>query len=722
MLGRFKGVLQHDTQDCGAACLTSILNYFGKGVSLSLIKEELKVDKSGSNLYTLSLIAERHGLVAEALNGNFEELLDEIRTKSISLPFIAHFQNDHFLGHFVVVYKICRSKMLIFDPSEGNQTLSFEEFLQRWTGSILTFENTKECKETKQANITYGMLRKIMVKDRKNFSYAIIYSLCISLISMLGALFYKNVVDSIISSEKTTTTVEGVLDQLISNINLLFCFLILLYIFQLILNILNGFTLARISERINNELMLLFFNHVIGLPLEFIDRTDSGSILSRYNNIIEIQNQGINAILSVILDTIMAIVGAVILLLISPLLFTLVFIVLMIYSVLTVVFISPLKSANRDIQKEHSDSVTTLNEVLDGIGTIKIYQGEWRFVQKFSHTIRQLSEGIFKSLNLKNILDSLVIFVESVGTIAIILLGGKFVVSGSISLGALIAFESLTSFFTIPVKNIIKTIGEFQNVLISISRLEDIFAVEEEYSVNRNTLTDEKIKQITLSNVEYSYNLIVNSLDDLSLTIDSGTITGVLGGNGSGKSTLLKMLSTLIYPKSGKIFFNEIELTKVVLSDIRQKLSYVSQSPYVFEGTLRENLTLGNLKISDKQMIELCQKFDLFSLVAGGNDLDLFLLENGENLSGGQKQKIGIVRALLSNPDVLLLDEATSGLDQESERKVFEHLGIIKNDMIIITIFHDLDFIKYIDRAIIIDRGKIIYDGGVEKIETANLF
>ncbi|MBM7636027.1 peptidase domain-containing ABC transporter [Streptococcus saliviloxodontae] len=718
MLGRFKGVLQHDTQDCGAACLTSILNYFGNNASLSLIKEELKVDKSGSNLYTLSLIAERHGLASEALNGTFDELLDEIKIKNISLPFIAHFQNDRFLGHFVVVYKICHSKMLIFDPSEGNKRLSFEEFLQKWTGSILTFEKTKSCKKTKQVNITYGMLRKIMVKDRKNFSYVIVYSLCISLISMLGAFFYKNVVDSVISSEKTVTTVGGIIDQLISNINLLFLVLILLYIFQLILNILNGFTLAKISERINNNLMMLFFNHVIGLPLEFIDRTDSGSILSRYNNIIEIQNQGINALLSIILDTIMAIVGAIILLLISPLLFILVFIVLMLYSILTIVFISPLKNANRDIQKEHSDSVTTLNEVLDGIGTIKIYQGEWRFVQKFSYTIHQLSKGIFKSLNLKNILDSLVIFVESVGTIAIILLGGKLVVSDSISLGALIAFESLASFFTIPVKNIIKTIGEFQNVLISISRLEDVFAVEEEYSLNKSDiLTDKKIKRITLSSVEYSYNLIANSLNDINLVIDFGTITGILGGNGSGKSTLLKMVATLIYPTRGKIFFNEMELTKDVLSDIRQKLSYVSQSPYVFEGTLRENLTLGSLKISEKQMIDLCQKFDLFNLVVGGNDLDLFLLENGENLSGGQKQKIGIVRALLSNPDVLLLDEATSGLDKESERKVFEHLKIIKNDMIIITIFHDLDFVKYIDQAVMIDKGKVVYDGSVENIK-----
>lgn len=712
MKNYFRGVMQHDAQDCGAACLTSIIHFWGNNAPMSLIREKMKVDKSGSNFYTIGIVGEQFGLTSTALNGTFDELLEELKNNRLQLPFIAHFLNNHSKGHFVVVYKYSNSKITIFDPGEGKQVLTFEQFNKKWSGSILTFSKNDSWEDNNQFNKNYIKLINVIASERKNFFYTILYSLGISLISIAGAFFYKNVIDNMILNNGKSNTFDGILGQIISRIDLLLLVLVILYFCQLIISLFNGFVLAKMAERINNNLMLLFFSHMIGLPLEFIDRADSGSILSRFHNITEIQNQGINMILSMVLDTILAIVGAIILCSISPILFMSVVVILVIYVFITIIFISPLKNVNRNVQKEHSDLLTIINEVLSGIGTIKLQQGEGRFIHKFHDTTLELSKGLFKILSLKNILNSLVVLVESIGTLIIIWIGSKLVISDTISLGELVAFESLTTFFIIPVKNIIKSFGEFQNTLVSIGRVTDILEIEKEYSDSKsNKSFTKQIKTVQLKNVDYQYNLVNKSLDNIDITINTGSIIGITGTNGSGKTTLLKMIGTLINPKKGEIIYEGTKLSKDRLPDIRSKLAYVSQDPYVFEGTLRDNLTLGNSMIVDEEINRICIEFGLFELTSEGNGLGLFLLENGENLSGGQKQKVGLARAILSNPEILLLDEATSSLDKESEKKVFEYLNSIKKNMIIISIFHEDSFMKFVDRFIVMDRGRIIYDG-----------
>lgn len=712
MKNYFRGVMQHDAQDCGAACLTSIIHFWGNNAPMSLIREKMKVDKSGSNFYTIGIVGEQFGLTSTALNGTLDELLEELKNNRLQLPFIAHFLNNHSKGHFVVVYKYSNSKITIFDPGEGKQVLTFEQFNKKWSGSILTFSKNDSWEDNNQFNKNYIKLINVIASERKNFFYTILYSLGISLISIAGAFFYKNVIDNMILNNGKSNTFDGILGQIISRIDLLLLVLVILYFCQLIISLLNGFVLAKMAERINNNLMLLFFSHMIGLPLEFIDRADSGSILSRFHNITEIQNQGINMILSMVLDTIIAIVGAIILCSISPILFMSVVVILVVYVFITIIFISPLKNVNRNVQKEHSDLLTIINEVLSGIGTIKLQQGEGRFIHKFHDTTLELSKGLFKILSLKNMLNSLVVLVESIGTLIIIWIGSKLVISDTISLGELVAFESLTTFFIIPVKNIIKSFGEFQNTLVSIGRVTDILEIEKEYSDSKsNKSFTKQIKTVQLKNVDYQYNLVNKSLDNIDITINTGSIIGITGTNGSGKTTLLKMIGTLINPKKGEIIYEGTKLSKDRLPDIRSKLAYVSQDPYVFEGTLRDNLTLGNSMIEDEEINRICIEFGLFELTSEGNGLGLFLLENGENLSGGQKQKVGLARAILSNPEILLLDEATSSLDKESEKKVFEYLNSIKKNMIIISIFHEDSFMKFVDRFIVMDKGRIIYDG-----------
>ncbi len=165
----FRGVMQHDAQDCGAACLTSIINFWGNNAPFSLIKEKMKVDKSGSSIYTIGLVAEQFGLTSNALDGTFEEFIEEIRNKKLQFPFIAHFVNNHSKGHFVVVYSYTNSRIKIFDPGEGKQALTFEQFNKKWSGSILTFSKNDSWKNNSQPDKKYTHLTSILFLERKNF-------------------------------------------------------------------------------------------------------------------------------------------------------------------------------------------------------------------------------------------------------------------------------------------------------------------------------------------------------------------------------------------------------------------------------------------------------------------------------------------------------------------------------------------------------------------------
>lgn len=708
----FKGVMQHDTQDCGAACLTSVINYFGNSVPLFEIREKLKVDKTGSSLYAIGLVAKDYGLCPTALNGTWDELFDELQARSIQLPFIAHFLNQHSKGHFVVVYKYSATSISIFDPGEGHQVLSLEEFQQKWTGAIMTFSKTDTFQDQKKSYPKYTQLIQELASEEKSFAYVTIYSLIIAGVSIIGAFFYKDVIDRIILRQGAMTTFSGIVGRLISNMEELLFAVIGLYIFQLVISLLNGLVLAKMSERINDKMMNLFFNHMIRLPLEYRDRTDSGSILSRFHHMMEIQNQGVNSLLPILLDSILSLVAVAILWSISPVLFVLVLSMMLLYIGITVAFIQPLKRANRGIQREYSDQLTLVNETLSGLGTIKLQTGEERFSQAFRSKTREVSKGIFKILNLQSVLNALIVLVESIGTLIIIWIGSKLVIFKALSLGQLVAFSSLTSFFTMPIKELVNTFLGLQHTLIAVDRVTDILNTEKEYSTIQADETFQKqLTRVDVKDLTYHYKLGHKSLDKLSLKLERGSIVGLIGRNGSGKTTLLKALASLLQVDHGLITFEGIKLNKENLASIRRKIAYVGQESFVFEGSLRDNLTLGTSDLSEEEMHRLCREFGLFQLTKSGNGLDCLLLENGDNLSSGQQQKIGLVRALLKKPDILLLDEATSHLDKASLGQVVAYLGSIKKDMIILMACHEEDVLTCADRLLVMDKGKIVYDG-----------
>lgn len=371
---------------------------------------------------------------------------------------------------------------------------------------------------------------------------------------------------------------------------------------------------------------------------------------------------------------------------------------------------NPLKYYTRRLQESDADVTTFLNESIDGIERIKADVIENQFMTKFENRIQNLVQNIYKLSTWQNIITSAVICIESIGVLLILWQGSSLVMKGVISLGTLISFESLVQFFVTPIKNLINVQVTIHNLIIIINRLNDVLDVEIEDERSEQVLGIDN--QITLNNIEFSYGYQEPVFNDLNINFQKNIKYGIIGKSGSGKSTLLKLIAILEKPQKGDILFGNVDTKNVNEYILRKNIGYTSQKPYLFTGTLAENLYLDNM-CDDKEyrnsVLHITGLSELIEELPGGEEFRI--AENGNNLSGGQKQKILLCRVLLKRPKILILDEATSNLDSTAEDRFFRFLSKELPNTTVIATFHNLELAKYFDNIIFLENGKVVAEG-----------
>lgn len=726
-----KHVKQHDKRDCGAACLATICNYNGIKTTLVEARELSCVDKQGVSVYGISQAAEKQGLIPEALEGTIEELIAGINNKEFRFPIIAHIITKQNLGHYIIIKKYINEKFHIFDPAKGNYKIQKEVFNSMWTGVIVAFEKkeTIKDKKSKEKRNSTKIYFEVLACEWKKIFLTFALSIAISIITMLGAWVYRIVIDYYVlhidSTEKLISNHNIWIQQIeiiINNFKFLFIALIGVYIFQATLLFLRGQILNHITKNMNKALSLKFYEHLLRLPLNFFERRESGEIITRYQSIIDLQELLIDTLLTIILETIMAVAGGIILAQINLFLFMLVVIMVISYAILTLCFIKPLKNYSRRLQESDADVTTFFNESIDCIERIKADVVESKFSIKFASRVQILTQNIYKLSKWQNLISSIVVCIESIGILFILWKGSDLVIKGIISLGTLIAFESLVQFFVTPIKNLINVQVTIHNLIIIINRLNDVLDVKREGEKIRCDEEELNIgNQIVLKNIKFSYGYQEPIFNDLNIHFASNAKYGIVGKSGSGKSTLLKLIAILEKPQKGNIIFGKTDSNKVDEFILRNSMSYVSQTPHLFSGTIKENLYL-NEERNDKEyeniIFHVTGMSELMNNLPGGKEF--VITENGNNLSGGQKQKISLAKALLRRPQILILDEATSSLDGLTEKKVFQFLNKNLPNTTIIATFHNLDLAKYFDYIIFLEEGKIIASGEHKKLIEEN--
>lgn len=432
--------------------------------------------------------------------------------------------------------------------------------------------------------------------------------------------------------------------------------------------------------------------------------------MSRFQNIDEIQEVLSGICLVLILESMMAIVGGIVLVKISIRLFLVVIIIACIYTIIILIYKKPIANVNREIMENNAVVTSVLKESIDGIETVKSFSGEKHSYNKLTNKTKILINNIFKN-NIIDITQSgILALIEGLGAVCILWLGCILVIHGTISLGALIAFETLVFTFLNPIQNLVSIQQDIQAAYIAMDRLDDVMEIKPENLDEIQCMEDITYSKnnISMKNVSFSYGYRKLVLNKINLSIPSAQKVAIVGNSGCGKSTLLKLIATHYHPDDGQLYLDDKNINKIPLTYLRKKIAYVPQSAIVFSGSIRDNILYGVNEVDEEQLSKIvkgCQLSELIESTPFG--MNMKLSENGKELSGGQRQRLIIARVLITDPDILLFDESTNHLDSNAEVKIIEFINSNFRNKTCIYVTHRVDLIKRCDNVIYLKDGKV---------------
>lgn len=695
-------IKQHDITDCGAACLATVCKQYKFSTSITKIREIAGTDKNGTNAYGLVKAAEQLGFTAKGVRGNKDAFFSDF-----PLPAIAHVVVDGTLLHYVVIHKITKNQVVIADPAKGIVKMTPDQFFSMWTGVLILLVPSESFKKGKETKNIYERFWSLLIPQRKLIFDIFLASVCITILGILGAFYFQIIIDNILPA------------GIIKTLHVISIGIILLKLFSVILMFVRSQLLVYLSQKLDIALLLGYYEHVLKLPMNFFGTRKVGEIISRFQDASSIRNAISNATLTVMIDSLMVIAGGIILLLKSRVLFLIALIMVVLYAILVFIYNKPLKKANEKQMEDNAQLTSYLVESLNGIQTVKAFNGERKVQTETEFKFVKLLKSIFKLTTLGNIQDGIKVLVELIGGVIILWVGTALVINGKMTIGSLISFNALLIYFLDPIKNIVNLQQTIQTAVVASDRLGEILDLE----VEKTAKEEKKIKPLSLmgdiviKDVSFRYGTRKLVLDHFSMEIKKGEKIAIVGESGAGKTTIAKLLLNLYQYESGTITIADYAIPDINIESLRDKIAYIPQETFLFSGTIMENLTFGLDNPDPEEVINSAKNAMIHDFI---NEMPLryetHLDENGSNLSGGQRQRLAIARAMLKKPDILIMDEATSNLDAVTEKAIQETITAYSEGMTTIIIAHRLSTIRTCDRIFVMEKGKIIESGNHDEL------
>lgn len=545
----------------------------------------------------------------------------------------------------------------------------------------------------------------LIFRQRSLIFYIVLSSLLVTLINIGGSYYLQGILD------------EYIPNQMKSTLGIISIGLIITYILQQMMSFSRDYLLTVLSQRLSIDVILSYIRHIFELPMSFFATRRTGEVISRFTDANSIIDALASTILSLFLDvSILIIIGSV-LLVQNTNLFLISLISVPIYIIIIFAFMKPFEKMNNDVMQSNSMVSSAIIEDINGVETIKSLTSEETRYQKIDSEFVDYLDKSFKLSKYSILQSSLKQGAQLILNIVILWFGAQIVMTGKISIGQLITFNTLLSYFTNPLENIINLQTKLQSAKVANNRLNEVYLVESEFK-NTQTLTDSQFLagDICFEDISYKYGFGRDTLNNINLSIKQGDKVSIVGISGSGKTTLAKMIVNFFEPYKGRITINNNDLKMIDKKVLRQHINYLPQQAYIFSGSILENLTLGaNQMISQEDIIKACEiaeiRQDIEQMPMGYQTE----LSDGAGLSGGQKQRIALARALLTKAPVLILDEATSGLDVLTEKKVIENL-MAMTDKTIIFVAHRLSISERTNQVIVLNQGKVIETGSHQEL------
>ena len=699
-------LLQMEGVECGAASLGIILSYYGRIVPLPELRITCGVSRDGSNAANVVKAARTYGLQAKGFKK------DPNKLKQLKPPFIVFWNFNHFL----VVEGFVKDEVYLNDPAEGPRRISFEEFDRAYTGIVLVMEPGEEFKKGgRQPSMTAALYNRLKGSMGAIF-YCIFAGLLLVIPGLAVAVFSQVFVDNIL--------VENRMEWL----RPLILGMILTAIVQGLLTLLQFRYLRHLQIKLSVTMSGKFLWHILRLPQRFYAQRFAGEIGDRVNLNTKVANILSGELARTVIDTIVIIFYAAVMLAYDWVLT----IIGIFFSAVNVLVLQWVARRRRDTHSRLTQDEGKLAGVsiaaLQSIETLKSAALESDFFARWSGYYAKTTNAQ-QALGVPDqVLGILPSLVTSLTTLCLLVVGGLRVMGGELSIGMLVAFQSLMTNFQQPVNTLVQFGSTLQELEGDINRLDDVLDNEVDSQVTQETKNQNSIQiyantsyklqgYLELQNLTFGYAKVNPPLvENLSLTLQPGQRVALVGGSGSGKSTVAKLVAGLYEPWSGEILLDGIPKGDIPREVLTNSLSMVEQDIFLFGGTVRDNLTLWDSTIPNSQLVRACEDAEILDAVlAIPGGLDGSLLEGAGNLSGGQRQRLEIARALVNDPSILLMDEATSALDAETEKIIDQNLR--RRGCTCLIVAHRLSTIRDCDEIIVLEQGKVVQRGTHEEMK-----
>ena len=673
-----KNIIRQDgLKDCGPTCLAIIIKYYKGYIAINELKQMCKTDRNGTTAYDLIEASKKCGFEAYGMRCQ----LKDINKENIILPCIAHVTINNSYNHYVVMEKIDfkRRKILINDPIGQKKYYHFDEFNKIFNNILIYMYPIKVIKNTPN-NSLKKFVFKIIKSSTRQLVQVIIISIFITLFSIITSFYMQYMIDNIMFPKKVI---------------FVFILFLLLYILKIISDFLRNKIIILINQKIDLNLTYDTFKQVINLPYCYYRNNTTGEIISKINDL-EVVRQVISKVaISIFIDLPLTILAIVIMYVISPVLALVSLIIMLLYFLVIVLFRNSFNTQIDDCTISKADVTSYMIESINGYETIKGCNIKKQIMEKFEDKYANLSNQMVKldsSYNFQYLIKELI---NNLGFIFIVLVGVFLVIEEKITIGQLISFNALLTYFLAPIRNIIDLDTSIKQSRVAITKILNLF-----YNQSSNAILNKTMKgDIVIDNLNYSFgdNTV---LKNINLKIVNGSKVMVIGSSGSGKSTLFKILKKYYEIPRNQIYIDEIDINDYQASDI----VYVSQSEILFSDTVYNNINSNNIIDISK----LC----LVDKIVQKNQLgyNMLIEENGFNLSGGERQRIILARAIARDFNILVIDEGLSQVDTNMERKIMKNLFQKYQKQTIIFISHRLDNIDLFDQVIKIEKGQISDD------------
>ena len=703
-------LLQMEAVECGAATLSMVLGYYGKYLPLEQLRYDCDVTRDGSKASNILKAARKHGLKAKGYRRDPEELLE------MSLPAIIHWN----FNHFVVLEGIDLKKDKVFlnDPAIGHRVVSYEAFDEAFTGVVLTFEPEPTFEKGGRKPQIWHAIRERIQGYQKDLLFVILVGLLLLVPGLAIPVFLQLFVDEIL--------VEGLHDWFTP-------LLIGMGVAALLRGVLEWIKnryLLRLETKMSLATSSRFFWHVLRLPVDFFQQRYAGDIASRVDTNDDVAELLSRQFARNFLDLLLIVFFFLIMLQYDVILS----LIGLGFAALNILALRLVANKREESYSQFQQAEGKLTGVatngLQMIETIKASGGEDDFFRKWAGYMTKVVNAEQRNAAWGLFLSAVPTVLSAFTTITILTLGSLRVMDGYMTIGMLVAFQSLMHSFLDPVENLVNLGGKLQEAKGDMNRLDDIMkasidpqteqnAHKFEYGTNFdfNIITKKLEGYVEFRNVTFGYSRYAEPLiEDFSLSIEPGERVALVGGSGSGKSTLAKLLAGLYEPWSGEILLDGKPRQQIPREVINNSLAMVDQDIFLFESTTKDLLTLWDNTIPDQLITQAAKDALIHDVIGSRKDgYEGMIAEGGKNLSGGQRQRLEIARSLVGNPSILILDEATSALDPVTEKEIENNIR--RRSCSVLVVAHRLSTIRDSDEIIVLRYGKIVERGTHEALK-----